>query len=673
MDVTTDKKTETKARNAAEGKGSTQIGLFFDQTRCTGCYACVVACKDWHDVPAGTANWMRVSTIERGKYPNPFLAFNVNLCLHCGNASCIAACPAEAISKQEADGIVVVDREKCSGRDKCGYPCSHECPAGNDVLGFVSLIKEGKYAQAWRLIIENNPFPGVCGRVCFHPCELACTRSQVDEPLAIHALERFASEYSHLVPPFTVERKKQRVAIVGSGPAGLSCAYHLVRCGYRVTVFEALPVAGGMLRVGIPEYRLPKGVLDREIAFIEALGVEIKTNIRLGKNLGLEELDQFDAVFLAVGAHKEKTLDIPGINLREVIPGVDFLREVKLNGNVKIGKRVVVLGGGNVAFDCARTARRYGATEVHLICPESYNDMPAEPSEIEQGEEEGIVIHPSSLPCKILSGNEHVAGVECVSLRSMEFDEDGKLLFDTIEGSETVLQADNVILAIGQEPDLSFLPKDIKINRGRINIDEGGATLRAKYFAGGDAAIPERRVAWTIGFGRRAAETIDRWLRGLPREKPIEKLSTFESKLLDSDFIRRKERVEAPMLPVTERRQNFAEVELGLDIERAKAEANRCLLCQGMCFVACPYSAPQFSAEDNPKMQKCDFCLEEWGQGGKPICVRSCTMRALDAGPVDELKVKYGDVREAEGFLYHKKSEPNIIFKPKAWCGLKNI
>jgi len=420
-----------------------------------------------------------------------------------------------------------------------------------------------------------------------------------------------------------------------------------------------------MLRVGIPEYRLPKVVLDREIAFIEAMGVEIKTNMRLGQNLSLEELDRFDAVFLAVGAHKEKSLEIPGIGLTEVIPGIDFLREVKLNGVVNVGKRVIVLGGGNVAFDCARTAHRLGAAEIHLVCPECYDEMPAEPAEIEQGEEEGVIVHASRLARRILSEKEHVTGVECLSLRSVRFDEDGKLHFDAIEGSESVLPADTVILAIGQEPDLYFLPRDIRTRRGIISIDECGATSRQKYFAGGDAAIPERKVAYAIGSGRKAAQAIDRQLRGLSPEKPEEKPLATTFKLVDTDFIGKKERMAASALPVTDRRDNFAEVERDLNTEQAKMEANRCLLCQGMCFVACPYGAPQFGAEDNPRMQKCDFCMEEWEQGKQPICVRSCTMRALAAGAIDELRTTYGDVREAEGFSYYKKSEPVITFKRK--------
>jgi len=668
MDVADKKGIDPETRKGTN-RASRQLGMFFDQTRCDACYACAVACKDWHDVPAGPAKWLRISTIEKGTYPHLYMAFGFHLCTQCEDPPCVGACPAEAISKREEDGIVVVDRDKCVGKAKCGFPCSLECPAGNDVSGFASLISEGKHAKALELLIETNPFPGVCGRVCYHPCESACNRAQLDEPVAIRTLERFVGDHIYGIPPFTVERKGEKIAVVGAGPAGLSCAYHLAKRGYRVTVFEALPVAGGMLRVGIPEYRLPKSVLHREIAFIEAVGVEIKTRMRLGDNLSFQELDQFDAVFLAVGAHREKALDVPGIDLKEVIPGVEFLRHVNLNGNINIGKRVVVLGGGNVAFDCARTARRLGAAEVHLICPESPDDMLAEPSEIKQGEEEGIHIYTSRIPCKILGEEDCVSGVECLSLRSMAFDEEGKLHFEAVEGSEYLLPADTVILAIGQEPDLSFLPDDIRVDRGMISIDEDGATSRPQYFAGGDAAIPEKRVAWAIGSGRRAAEAIHRQLRGLSQETTTDELPSTECRLLDTDFIEKKSRVEDPLLPLGERLGDLSEVQLGLNQAQAMAEADRCLICQGMCLVACPYDAPQFGAEDNPRMQKCDFCLEEWEKGKQPMCVRSCTMRALDAGPMDELVAKYGEAREAEGFSYYEKSHPAIVFKPKFYSG----
>jgi NADPH-dependent glutamate synthase beta subunit-like oxidoreductase/ferredoxin len=645
---------------------SGQLGFYVDQTRCTGCYTCAVACKDWHDIPAGSAKWLRISAIEKGTFPDLFLAFNVTICTHCIQAPCIAACPAGALSKREEDGIVIVDTEKCVGRDACGHPCSRECPAGNDVLGFVSLIREEKYTEACRLLVEHNPFPGVCGRVCSHPCESACTRDQVDEPLAIHALERFVADYIHTIPPCPIERKDHRVAVVGSGPAGLSCAYHLARDGYRVTVFEALPEPGGMLRVGIPDYRLPRAILDREIAFIESAGVEIKANMRLGDNLSIADLERFDAVFLAVGAHKEKGLDMPGMNLEGVMSGLEFLKEMKRSGEADIGKRVVVLGGGNVAFDCARIAHRLGAAEIHLVCPECYEDMPASRSEIDQGEEEGVVIHNAHVLSRILSRNNHVAGVECLGLRSMEFDAEGNLHFDALENSARIMQIDTVIVAIGQEPDLSFLPKGIRASRGTISTDQDGATSQPKYFAGGDAALSERNVSRAIGSGKRAAKAIDRMLRGFPKEKPAEDPATIQSKLLDTDFIEKKARVTIPLLPLDNRHQGLDEVERALDSEQARAEAHRCLICQGMCLVACPYDVPQFGAEDNPKMQKCDFCLEEWTRGKQPICVRACPTRALDAGPLDELRAKYGNGSEAEGFRYYENSEPAIIYKRKA-------
>ena len=663
---TTGKKS-TKRKNGKSTAQATpkQLGYYFDQTRCTGCYTCAVACKDWHDIPAGSTKWLRVATVLKGKFPNLFLAFNANICYQCESAPCIMACPTQAISKREEEGIVVVDREKCLGKDRCGHSCSYECPAGNDVLGFISLIKEGKYAEAWRLLVENNPFPGVCGRVCFHPCESACNRAQIDEVISIHALERFAGEYKSNVSLDAIKRKKQRVAIVGSGPAGLSCAYHLTRFGYEVIVFEALPVAGGMLRMAIPEYRLPKSVVEREIAFIESAGVEIRTNMQLGKNLGFEELDKFDAVFLATGAHKEKRLEIPGIDSNGVIAGLEFLKKAKLNKKIDVGKSVVVLGGGNVAFDCARTARRLGATDIHLVCPECYEDMLASPSEIEQGKEEGIIIHNSCLASRILGNDGHTAGVACFSLRSMEFDENGKLRFEAVKGSEFVLVADTLIVAIGQEPDFSFLPGDIKVRDGMVSIDESGATSRRKYFAGGDMALADRKVARAIGSGRKAAQAIDQYLGNSTEEVESDRPATIESKLIDTSFIEKKQKVKIPLAAMKDRQQNFAEVEQDLNSEQARVEADRCLVCEGMCFVACPYNAPQFGDEENPRMQKCDLCLERWAENVKPVCVESCPTRALDAGFLDELESQYGETKGAAGFSFSQKAKPAIVLKAK--------
>jgi heterodisulfide reductase subunit A2 len=647
---------------------NSQMGFYCDQTSCMGCAACVIACKQWHDIPAGPASWMRVQSIEEGVFPNVYLGYLPSRCLNCENAACVEACPAGAVSKREKDGIVLVDRDKCLGRDACGNDCSDACPAGTDVRGFVSLIKQGKYEDAWRLVVESNPFPGVCGRVCVHPCESACARGQVDEPVAINALERLASEHMSPNPlhvPYLAERRSEKVAVVGSGPAGLTCAYHLARLGYRVTVFEALPVAGGMLRIGIPKYHLPKEILDREIAFIENCGVEIKTNKRLGENLSKTDLEQYAAVFLSTGAHKQKTLDIPGKDLKGVMTGIDFLAKVNSDENVDLGKQILVVGGGDVAIDCARSAIRLGASEVHIACLESLEQMPANPTGIAEAEEEGIKIHPSRSFSRILGANGHCDGVECVNLHSMKFEQDGTLHLDVIEKSEHVLPADTIILAIGQALDTKVLPEGLEVNNGRIVIDETGATSLPNYFAGGDAAIPEWRVAYAIGSGRRAAEAINRQIRGLPAVESPSTSKTRKSQFSDTETFEKMERVSTEKLAVSNRISGFPEVELTLTDEQGKKEANRCLECRGMCSLACPYDVPQFDAGDNPKMQKCDSCVEEWEAGKDPICVRSCPTRALDAGPIEELKAKYGDSRVAKNFTYYENTKPSVVFKAK--------
>ena len=645
-----------------------QIGFYCDQTRCTGCDACVIACKQWHDVAPGPASWMRIKTIEEGRFPNVYLGFLPSRCLNCENAPCVTACPVDAITKRQEDGIVLVDREQCLGRDACGHDCSNACPAGTDVRGFVSLIKQGKYEEAWQLIAETNPFPGVCGRICTHPCEQACVRGQIDQPLAIHALERLAADHMPPTPfygPYASEKVEQKVAVVGSGPAGLTCAYHLAKRGYRVTVFEALPVVGGMLRIGIPEYHLPKEVLGREIAFIEACGVEIETNMRLGENLSTVDLEQFDATFLATGAHEKKILDIPGADLNNLMVGLDFLRKVNLNEVVNLGKQVLVVGGGDVAIDCARSAIRLGASEVHIGCLESLDKMPANPSGVAEAKKEGISIHPSRSFRRVLDENGCCAGMECLNLRSMKFDEKGTLHLDVIKNTEHILPADTIIFAIGQAVDTSVFPKGLQINKGLITIDENGATSLPKYFAGGDAAIPEGKIAYAIGSGRKAAESIDRQLKNLPEEKLTATSRIHKSEFSDTDIFQKKERVPIPSLPVLNRVLGFPEVELALTEEEGRKEASRCLECYAMCQLACPYDAPQFGAEYNPKIQKCDSCLDEYLQGKDPICVRACPTRALDAGPIGELKSKYGDTKVAKNFTYYEKTKPNVVFKPK--------
>jgi NADH-quinone oxidoreductase subunit F len=492
----------------------------------------------------------------------------------------------------------------------------------------------------------------------------------VDSATAIHALERFAATAT-VEAPVVAATRPERVAAVGSGPAGLSCAYHLAKRGYRVTVFEAEPMAGGMLRA-IPEYRLPEVVLNQEIAFVESTGVTIKTGMRLGENLTVAELDAFDAVFLAIGAGREKMLNIPGIDSDRVIGSLSFLKKARQGEVQCAGERVLVLGGGNVAFDCARMARRLGASEVHLTCLEASDGMLADASEIQQAEEEGIVIHPSRSFCRVIREAGEATGVECLSLSSMCFEEDGRLTIDPIAGSEHILPASMVIVAIGATPDVTFLPDTVSVSRGMILTDPTGATSRARYFAGGDATASTRRVAYAIASGKQAALSIDRFLNGAKVDLP-QMPSRVTSKLIDPDAFEKKARTDIPTLPAEERQRGLKEVELGFSPEQAAAEANRCLDCRGMCKLVCRYDAPQFGTESNAKMQKCIFCSDRLAEGKKAICVDACGQYALDCGPLDVLQAKYGDMSYAVGFEYSDKMKPSIIFKPKPRKESQNV
>jgi len=479
-------------------------------------------------------------------------------------------------------------------------PCSHNCPAGEDISLQISLIAQGRFEEALELIRLENPFPGVTGRVCPHPCETECNRAEYGGRVAIHDLERFVAD--HVAPKRSSvqasQRRDAKVAIIGSGPAGLTCAYHLARWGYPVTVFEALPVPGGMMRVGIPDYRLPKDVLEREIAAIEALGVEIKTNMRLGDNLSLDDLGDYKAIFIAVGLSKSRRLNIPGEEARGVIPGLEFLKRLNLGEEVRVGSRVVVVGGGNTAMDAARSALRLGA-KVTVLYRRSRQEMPAIPEEVEEALEEGVDIQFLATPVEVLTRDGQVVGLRCIRMRLGEPDESGRRRPIPIEGSEFTVQADAVIPAIGQVADLSFLEAGswkLEVERGRIAINEAGATTRPGIFAGGDVATPFGTVAHAIGSGKRAAMAIDRYLRGeeLPSFPPFEESVRFSPRPVESEIVRFEdlnlayfewaERRESAKRPPEERRRDFEEVALGLDEEQALAEASRCFNC-GTCIM----------------------------------------------------------------------------------------
>jgi len=661
-----------------------QLGFYFDQTRCTGCWTCVVACKDWNDIPAGPASWRQVTSVEEGDWPNLFLTYFSSSCYHCADPICAAVCPAEAIFKRREDGIVVVDTEKCRQAAPCGIisgpksisfgqmwsPCTMACPAGVNAQGYVALVAKGRFQEALDLIRRDLPLPSVCGRVCKHPCESACKRQELDEPIAITALKRFATDRGLSTPDPLPITKSQKVAVVGSGPAGLAAAWELLKRGYPVTVFEALPVPGGMLAVGIPAYRLPKKVLQRDIDYLKALGIEIRTNCPIGTDLRLDDLkaEAYEAIFIAIGAHRSQRLGVKGENLNGVYGGLQFLRQLNLSNGTEIGRKVVVVGGGYTAIDAARCALRLGAHEVAIIYRRQKEDMPAGAEELVAAQEEGVKIEFLVAPTEVIGAQGKVVGLRCQRMRLGDSDSSGRRHTVPIEGSEFMLDTDMVIAAIGQSPELDPFPDITTTAAGTIAVEPTTlATSEPGVFAGGDAVGNPASVIDAIAAGRLAAASIDRFLQGLvvrETKSPLT-ISASEIEVEIPSSVQQQPRQPMPTVPRAQRR-SFQEVALGFSEEAALAEAARCLNCAGhLCREVCPYSAPQFGAEDNPKMQMCNLCLDRWSQGKKPICVAACPTRALDAGPLEEMRATHGDTREAEGFTYSASTRPSITLKPK--------
>ena len=393
------------------------------------------------------------------------------------------------------------------------------------VQGYIALIKAGKYREAVELFKKDHPFPGVCGRVCHHPCEGACTRKGVDEPLAIMNLHRFLADWDQesgqpFLPP-KKDPRPEKVAIIGAGPAGLTCAYFLALEGYQVTVFEKLPVLGGMLTVGIPAYRLPRSIIEAEIETIRALGVEFKTGVEIGKDFTIGELRRqgYKAFFLGIGSQLCKALGIEGEDLKGVYPGLDFLREVNLGNRVNLGDRVAVIGGGNVAMDAVRTALRTGSAHPFIVYRRSLDEMPANAEEIEECRDEGIEIMTLTNPVRVIAEGGRVKALECLRMRLGEPDRSGRRRPEPIPGSEFILEVDAVIPAIGQESDWACLTEECACTLsdwGTLRVDP--VTLQSgdpDIFAGGDAVTGPRTVVEAIGAGKEAALSIDRFLQGL--------------------------------------------------------------------------------------------------------------------------------------------------------------
>lgn len=474
-------------------------------------------------------------------------------------------------------------------------PCRHTCPVGIDVPHYVALIGEGKYKEAVELIRERNPFPAICGRICHHPCEVKCRRGELDEPVAIRSLKRFAADWyfqneSEFPPPFP-KTKSAKVAVIGAGPAGLTCAYFLARQGYPVTVFEALPVGGGMLSVAIPDFRLPKEVIQREIAYIVSRGVEIRYNSPVGQQFSLDDIFQagYQAVFIAAGTQRSQRIGIPGEEegIEGLLYGLSFLRDVKLGKTVGVGRRVAIIGGGNTALDAARTALRLGAEEVDLFYRRSRTEMQVTEVEYQEAVEEGVQFNFLVSPTRIVRDGLKVKGLECIRMELGEVDESGRRRPVPLLGTEFFVEADTVIPAVGQAPDLSFLPPDSKLERTKwetlVVNPNNLATNIPGIFAGGDFVTGPTYVIQAIAAGRRGAMAIDKYLRG--EKTPIEIIDARadllpEAKPLDiEEAPEERPREPMPVLSVEERRRTFKEIECGFSEDRAKAESKRCLRC----------------------------------------------------------------------------------------------
>jgi heterodisulfide reductase subunit A len=510
-------------------------------------------------------------------------------------------------------------------------PCKMACPLHMDVQGYIALIRVGKFEEAYELIRRTNPLPAVCGRVCYHPCEEECKRNHLDDPLAVRALKRFACDQFDIneleIPE--IEKNGRQVAIVGSGPAGLTAANDLALKGYGVTVFEALPEPGGMLRVGIPEYRLPKSILKGEIGYIQRLGVEIKTSTRIGKEITLEDLRRdYEAVFIATGAHESRKLRVDGEDAEGVIYGVDFLRRVGLGEKVEIGDRVAIIGGGNTAIDAARVARRLGSTNVSILYRRSHAEMPALDEEVEAAEAEDVSITFLVTPTRVLVQDGKVSGLELIRMELGEPDASGRPRPIPIEGSEFTVPVDTVIPALGQASN-SDLAKGLGLEtsrRGWLVVDEDTMTTNIQgVFAGGDVVTGPWIAVQAMSTGRRAARAIDQYLRGQPMHvgefealKPPKDLTEEEiERLREERGVQR--RLPIPELQPAERIGDFREVEVAFSAEAAREEASRCLEC-GVC----------------------SECRE---------CVKLCEPKAIDHDMQDEIvEVEVGSIILATGF-----------------------
>ncbi len=504
-------------------------------------------------------------------------------------------------------------------------PCNHDCPAGENIQQWLYYAGLGEYRKAWQVIVENNPLPAIMGRACYHPCEKVCNRGQLDQAVNIHAVERFLGDLAieqnwQFEPP--AHATEERILVVGSGPSGLSAAYHLAKLGHHVTICEAESKAGGMMRFAIPQYRLPRNILDAEIARIQNMGVQIVLNRKVDDLSRLIDDGGFDAIFLAVGAHLSKRAYLPAGDAAKVLNALDLLHGVETGEETHLGRRVVIVGGGNTALDAARTAKRLGAAEAVVVYRRTREKMPAHESELQEALDEGITV-------KWLS-TVTAQGESNVQIEKMRLDESG---FPQPTGEFETLAADSVVLALGQDVDLAFLEKTpgMKVVDGVVSVDSHMMTSIPGIFAGGDMVPAERSVTTAIGHGKKAARCVDSYLKGTTYVPPFHRDVVAFSKL-NSWYYTHAPQVVQPVIDSGRRESTFAEVVQGLDEANALAEAGRCLSCGNCfecdkCYTICPESAIDklgVGLGFNIQYENCTGC---------GLCVAECPCYAIEMIP----------------------------------------
>jgi NADPH-dependent glutamate synthase beta subunit-like oxidoreductase len=505
-------------------------------------------------------------------------------------------------------------------------PCNHACPAGEDIQGWLYHAEGGNYEAAWRALTTNNPLPAIMGRVCYRPCETACNRKQVDEAVGINSVEQFLGDEAILrswkfAPP--EKESGKRALVVGAGPSGLSAAYHLRRFGHAVSIVEAGPLAGGMMRFGIPKYRLPRDILDAEVARIVDMGVELTLNRKVSNILETMQEGKFDAAFLAVGAHIAKRAYIPAGEAARMLDAVQVLRSMEGEDKPMLGRRVVVYGGGNTALDVARTAKRLGATEAIIVYRRTREKMPAHDFEVEEALQEGVMI-------KWLSTIRNMASEGTLTVEKMALDEKG---FPQPTGEFETLEADSLVLALGQDVDLSLLEgvPGLAIKNGTVEVGPNMMTGYPGIFAGGDMVPSERTVTVGVGHGKKAARHIDAWLNGADHVPPPKhELATFEK--LNTWYYSDAPKTVRPMLDIVRRRSTFDEVVKGLDETNALFEARRCLSCGNCfecdnCYGVCPDNAVIKLGPGKRFEFNLDYCK------GCGMCVSECPCGAIKMVP----------------------------------------